>query len=612
MNDEILIIEKLLSEMAEVMNVLPGETFRMKNSDTLVILQRRMDESDLKNALVLYNEIFTCTNGVTAKDLCQSVVAYVKIKVLVDAKVTDFEPRYIRELDKEFKSQRVKIDNIIHLSKVNAMTADAYQKEQILRTLKKNEAFLEAFDEEIKEVNKRMEKEPEIYMKVESKEVKPKEQVIEKPASEKKGSSFSLDSLISARRNQKEVEQRLKDEEKKNARTMCVEIPFYDKSLSYTEHYVCKDIPTYCILKRKNNVFFGLFKNVDKGTYHNGDMSLVELTQVTEDFLQFMTEDLLSGEYELKPFTKDEKKSLQMYFNFISHAFEKNIGVTLTVMEYMNFKQYYNKLIMTMFDLEEKFRKDYYRALMLADTYTSYMDCYGLAYSDEKRQIVKNIMEEKSRNYIEDLELLMSHHIVEKRAKEMVQELVQRIKYFSDEKMFEKESAKVQDSNNSVNVGASFESQVSRNEQVQLQFNYQPRMTGMVDITPESIDPAIAFSAEDYNDEATITADDLSHIQIKIQFQNKDRVIVDEALFTVMNVKRAVYDYLNRDAFIKKIGLYINGKDVFLYSSKNGSLSVPVLTEQMKRIKKLNQGTQGELIEFYEDKIRRIMIGFTQ
>lgn len=596
MNDEVMIIEKLLAEMAGVMNVLPGETFRMKNSDTLLILQRRMNESDLKNALMIFNEIFTCTNGVTEKDLCQSTVAYVKIKVLVEAKVSDFEPRLIRVLDKEFKNQRVKIDNIIHLSKVNAMTADVYQKEQIERTLKKNEAFLEAFDEEITELNKRMEKEPELYMKVETKEDKPKEQSVEKTTSEKKSSSFSLDSLLSARKSQKEVEQRLKDEEKKNARTMCVEIPFYDKSLSYTECFVCKDIPTYSILKRKNNVFFGLSKNVDKGTYYNGDMSLVELTQVTDEFLQFMTEDLLSGDYELKPFTKDEKKSLQMYFNFISHAFETNIGVTLTVMEYMNFKQYYNRLIMTMFDLEEKFRKDYYRALTLADTYTSYMECYGLSYSDEKRQIVKNIMEERSSNYIDDLELLMSHHIVEKRAKDMLQELIQRIRYFSDEKLFEKDSS----------------SEMVGKEDVLPVRMQSSRMSGLVDPTPESVDPAISFSAEDYNDGGIITAEDLANVQIKIQFQNKERVIVDEALFIVANVKRAVYDYLNREAFIKKIGLYINGKDVFLFSSKNGSLSVAVLTEQMKRIKKLNQGMQGELIEFYEEKIKKTMIEFTQ
>ena len=136
--------------------------------------------------------------------------------------------------------------------------------------------------------------------------------------------------------------------------------------------------------------------------------------------------------------------------------------------------------------------------------------------------------------------------------------------------------------------------------------------SGYIDPTPESLDPAIGFLAEDYNDGTIVTAEDLSHIQIKIQFQNKDEVIVDEALFAVGNVKQAVYDYLNKRAYVKKIGLYMNGKDVFLYSSKNASLSVAVLTEQMKKVKRLDVGTQGALVEFYEEKIRKTMIEFTQ
>ena len=87
---------------------------------------------------------------------------------------------------------------------------------------------------------------------------------------------------------------------------------------------------------------------------------------------------------------------------------------------------------------------------------------------------------------------------------------------------------------------------------------------------------------------------------------------MDEALFAVGNVKQAVYDYLNKRAYIKKIGLYMNGKDVFLFSSKNASLSVAVLTEQMKKVKRLDVGTQGALVEFYEEKIRKTMIEFTQ
>ena len=57
--DEIQLIEKLLPQMAEVMNILPGEEFRMKDSDTLLILQRRMEKSDLCMELCAFNELFT-------------------------------------------------------------------------------------------------------------------------------------------------------------------------------------------------------------------------------------------------------------------------------------------------------------------------------------------------------------------------------------------------------------------------------------------------------------------------------------------------------------------------------------------------------------------------
>ena len=52
MNDEILILEKILSQLANVMNVIPGEVFRMKESETILILQRRMEKSDLQQARI--------------------------------------------------------------------------------------------------------------------------------------------------------------------------------------------------------------------------------------------------------------------------------------------------------------------------------------------------------------------------------------------------------------------------------------------------------------------------------------------------------------------------------------------------------------------------------
>jgi len=594
MNDEIMILQKMLVEMSYIQNALVGEEIRMKDSDTLMILERRMKDSDLKRALAKYNEIFAKTSLVTEDDLCACMVSYIKIKVLVEENALDFEPRTIRVLDKEFKNQIVKLENIIHLSRVNSMTADVYQKEQIEKTLKKNEAFMSAYKEEISILAKRIEKEPLLFKENEEKKVETMQPSVKERQPEKRKSpiTFATD-MISALKNQKEVEVRLKDEEKKSARTMCIEIPFYDKSLSYTESFVCKDVPAFSIYKRKSNVFFGLSKNGNNGIYNNLDQSLVELTQVTGEFLQFMSADLLSGEYDLKPFSEEEKKSLKMYFNFISHIFEKNMGVLLTVMEYMNFKEYYNRLIVAMFELEEKQKSDYYRALQLADDYIFYMECYGLYVSDEKTVIIQNIVQEKGISYVDDLELLMAHHIAEKKAKDKLQELIQKIRYFADEQLFTK--TKVKEVSETVAVSSERE-----------------LMSGYIDPTPESLDPAIGFLAEDYNDGSIVTAEDLSHIQIKIQFQNKDEVIVDEALFAVGNVKQAVYDYLNKRAYIKKIGLYMNGKDVFLFSSKNASLSVAVLTEQMKKVKRLDVGTQGALVEFYEEKIRKTMIEFTQ
>ncbi|MFR4145038.1 MAG: hypothetical protein ACLT1J_01005 [Mediterraneibacter gnavus] len=88
------------------------------------------------------------------------MLAYFKIKLLVEAKQEKFTPRLERELLKEYDAQRTKITNLLHLSKVNAITADAYQKETIELAMKKNKAFLEAFDIEIAALEERNERQP--------------------------------------------------------------------------------------------------------------------------------------------------------------------------------------------------------------------------------------------------------------------------------------------------------------------------------------------------------------------------------------------------------------------------------------------------------------------
>ena len=591
---EMNILNQLLSEMSGVLNATPGAAYTNKDVETLLVMHRRMPSSELQSQLGIYNEIFTKQKGASVKDITNSAVAFIKMKVLLTAGADNYDARSLRELIKEFKSQIARTTNIIRLSKANALTAEAYQREVIELTIEKNEAFIKAFTVEVTEIERRIARMPVVIEETtqeEAEEESVKVVVREKPnlfteMTEK------VSKVLSAKKERQEVEERLRDEEKKNADTLCVEIPFYDSVLVFTEMLPCKDIGAYCILKRKDNVYFGLRKNVSAGNYQNQDKSLMELTEITEEFIQFMSVDLLTGEYDLKEFSLQEKKSMQMYFNFITACFQKFMGTTTNVQEYMAFKEYYNKLVITCFSLEEKKHTDYYRALPLAESYMAYMESYNMVFAESKKQLVGRVIAADTSGMLEDLRQIMDNHIVDKAAKRKLEELMQKIKYFAEQDLFKDE--------------------VSHTEQVQSFTSMQSRFSGEIDPTPESLDPNIRFKATDYNDGVLVSVEDMQRIQIKIQFLNQNHVVVDEALFAVNNIRQAVYDYLCRGAFIKKIGLYVSEKDIFLYSSKNSSLSVAVLTPEMRKIKNLDKGVQGQLVTFYEEQIKKTMIELSQ
>ena len=516
------------------------------------------------------------------------------MKVLLTAGADNYDARSLRELIKEFKSQIARTTNIIRLSKANALTAEAYQREVIELTIEKNEAFIKAFTVEVTEIERRIARMPIVIEETtqEEAEEEPVKVVVREKPNLFTEMTEKVSKALSVKKERQEVEERLRDEEKKNADTLCAEIPFYDSVLVFTEMLPCKDIGAYCILKRKDNVYFGLRKNVSGGSYQNQDKSLMELTEITEEFIQFMSVDLLTGEYALKEFSLQEKKSMQMYFNFVTACFQKFMGTTTNVQEYMAFKEYYNKLVITCFSLEEKKHTDYYRALPLAESYMAYMESYNMVFAESKKQLVGRVIATDTSGMLEDLRQIMDNHIVDKAAKRKLEELMQKIKYFAEEDLFKEE--------------------VSHTEQVQSFTSMQSRFSGEIDPTPESLDPNIRFKATDYNDGVLVSVEDMQRIQIKIQFLNQNHVVVDEALFAVNNIRQAVYDYLCRGAFIKKIGLYVSEKDIFLYSSKNASLSVAVLTPEMRKIKNLDKGVQGQLVTFYEEQIKKTMIELSQ
>ena len=591
---EMNILNQLLSEMSGVLNATPGAAYTNKDVETLLVMHRRMPPSELQSQLGIYNEIFTKQKGASVKDITNSAVAFIKMKVLLTAGADNYDARSLRELIKEFKSQIARTTNIIRLSKANALTAEAYQREVIELTIEKNEAFIKAFTVEVTEIERRIARMPVVIEETtqEEAEEEPVKVVVREKPNLFTEMTEKVSKVLSAKKERQEVEERLRDEEKKNADTLCVEIPFYDAVLVFTEMLPCKDIGAYCILKRKDNVYFGLRKNVSGGSYQNQDKSLMELTEITEEFIQFMSVDLLTGEYDLKEFSLQEKKSMQMYFNFITACFQKFMGTTTNVQEYMAFKEYYNKLVITCFSLEEKKHTDYYRALPLAESYMAYMESYNMVFAESKKQLVGRVIAADTSGILEDLRQIMDNHIVDKAAKRKLEELMQKIKYFAEQDLFKDE--------------------VSHTEQVQSFTSMQSRFSGEIDPTPESLDPNIRFKATDYNDGVLVSVEDMQRIQIKIQFLNQNHVVVDEALFAVNNIRQAVYDYLCRGAFIKKIGLYVSEKDIFLYSSKNSSLSVAVLTPEMRKIKNLDKGVQGQLVTFYEEQIKKTMIELSQ
>ena len=438
---ELNILNKLLSDMAGVLNVTPGSVYSSKDADTLLVMQRRMSDCELKFELGIYNEIFAKEKGASIIDITNSAVAFIKIKILVNASAENFDAYTLRELIKEFKSQVARTGNIIRLSQANVMTAEAYQREVIELTIRKNEAFIKAFEVEIAEIERKIARMPVVIEKVTEDEKETEDKVVEaapKPSffAEVKG---RISKAIEDRKEKQAVNEFLREEEKKTSDTLCVEIPFYDETLIFTEMLPCKDMRSYCLLKRKDNVYFGLCRNVSNKVYNNRDKSLIELTEITEEFIQFVAYDLLSGEYDLKEFSLQEKKSMQMYFNFVTSCFQKNMGSTVNVQEYMAFKSYYNRLVQTSFELEAKKHSDYYRALPLVEQYMAYMESYDMAFTENKKQLIKRVIATDTFGMLEDLEQIMDNHMVDKNAKRQLEELQQKIKYFGEQGLFEEE-----------------------------------------------------------------------------------------------------------------------------------------------------------------------------
>lgn len=601
MTDEIQLLMQCRQELSEVFHLFPGDRFVPKCGDIIMILDRRLENSDLHLALREYSELLAAQDHTTLDRIVNCAVAYFEIVVLTDAGSDVFDPILKRELIKILNEQCKRTKNILQLSKINLITAMDDKRDSVQNTIEKNEAFLAAYEKKISDTESDLEKNGAYLRSLKEKKSREKETLPDSSESEDRprrmehagklliGAVGKIQTAAKKRDEKRIIGEHLIEVEKSAASTRCKEIPYYENMLAFTWKSDCKDLPGFMVLKKKDNIYFGRAGNVGNATYNNADHSLIELTEASEEFLQYMTEDLLSDEYELPVFSESDKASMVMYYEFVSNCFEKYIGTFLNVRDYLRFKSYYNRLVLKVFQLEEQERTDYYRAARLTELYQQYMTLYDMECVLEKDKIINRILADDTDELLQDLSMLKGNHITEKKASQKIVTLMQEIRYFGKKDLFQDVS--------SVNLEDQMEDPV-----------YGNRITGRLDPTPESLDPAIHFRGEDYNDGLEISAEDINRIRIKTQFLSEKGIIIDEGLFAASNVKRAVQDYLYRRAYIKKIGLYLDEKDVFLFSSKNSSLSVSVLTDEMKHIKRLDRGIQGEIVEFYEEKIRKQMI----
>lgn len=542
------IVKGLLPEMAQIINAIPGEVYTSKDAETLLIMQRRLSDCDLKRELTKFNSIFAKQKGAAISDITDSAVSYIKIKVLSESELSDFDAKSLREFIKECRLYIDRTTNIIRLSKTHVMTADAYQKEKIEQTIRKNEAFIEAVQIEIAEVEKCIERIPKSIFETEEEPCEEPdtldESIVSMPNeySKKKVDIVErIGKMISARKEKKEIEDRLKDAEKEVSTTKCLEIPFYDRSLEATQVLPCKDLSCYVLLKRKENMYFGLCKNLKGNVYDNSDQSLIELTEVSEEFIQFMTNDILSDEYELRAFTKAEKEGMQMYFNFVSKCFENYIGNTLTVTEYINFKRYYNRLVSVVLALEETKKHSYYRALPIAEKYMVLMESYNMAQSQSKKEIIEAIIDMQSEMYVENMKLIIEHHIVDEVAKSEINHLIEMMDHFSDENYFaEKE----------------------KQDKTEIKVSSYP--------TKECVSPMGFFPQIPVIQPAMMPV--IGNMYFTLQCLDENREIVDEAHFATRNMTQAMQDYNSRKAYIKRFGLVQDGKFLPLMSSEKGEI----------------------------------------
>ena len=318
------------------------------------------------------------------------------------------------------------------------------------------------------------------------------------------------------------------------------DIPMDCVDFSFDKMTPCKDIAGYAIFVNKKFRCIGLKKNVHKSKYDNTDKSLLNLTKADDGILQFFSEDLLSGDYTLRRFEAEEIYAMRVYFDFMCHLFEREISKTVTLREYVEFKQYYNRLCETklMLDTEENERRRIIHDIYLR--YQAYTELYNVETIDEAELINENVDP-----FVTGLKVILNEHICDEDVKIVIKGLI-------DEVIAVKR------------VPAVPEPAKEEPKPEVVETEPEPEVAAYVEpVDTEGVSPAFIgrFSKSPYR------------LMVMCFKENGDPE--DRASYGLVNIERAVYTYMRKEAFVKQLLLVKENSSTLLYSSKNGGVIVP-------------------------------------
>ena len=390
-------------------------------------------------------------------------------------------------------------------------------------------------------------------------------------------------------------------------KAFCVGDWYDGASFKYSMETPCKDLSQYSVFQNGSTVCIGLRKNAKKNSYDNTDDSLIVLDDnIPGEFIQFMTQDLLSGEYELERFTKEDVLGMTAYFKFECQLFSENIGNSVSLSEFLSFKAYYNELVGIKMLLDQEWRDRERRAHDLYSRYNEYAELYSMPASLTERELYDGVV----KPFRDELERIKKEHLKTDNAIALMDTLISDFWDYDHEYNgvelpkethrttaddLKKASEDALESDNDDGLGnvesmkeapTAMQAQPINTTPMQSMF-YQPGYmqpammagampvmapNGMVYSMQQGV-PGIPTRSQQIGYDVDTVA---NNVRFAIICYDKNHEQTDRAVFGGINYARCVKSFLNRKSYIKKLCVVTDSDVTPMFSGKDGGLITTV------------------------------------